>query len=88
MFLLLFQQKDENFVLKISENAERALVKSKWVEELDISKPIDNFDELLPDPAYKWEFELDTFQKQVNSCTLIKIVKNIFYKSGIPNIYI
>ncbi|KAL4131792.1 hypothetical protein QTP88_009048 [Uroleucon formosanum] len=57
-------KKDENFVLKITGNAERALVKSKWVEELDISKPIDNFDELLPDPAYKWEFELDTFQKQ------------------------
>ncbi|VVC40611.1 Helicase, C-terminal,DEAD/DEAH box helicase domain,P-loop containing nucleoside triphosphate [Cinara cedri] len=57
-------KKDENFVLKISGNSERALVKSKWVEELDISKPIHNFDELLPDPAYKWEFELDTFQKQ------------------------
>lgn len=57
-------------MLKISGNAERVLVKSKWVEELDISKPIDNFDELLPDPAYKWEFELDTFQKQV-SITLI-----------------
>ncbi|XP_050420420.1 helicase SKI2W [Adelges cooleyi] len=56
--------KNENFVLKISGTSERSLVKSQWVEELDISKPIDNFDELLPDPAYKWEFELDTFQKQ------------------------
>lgn len=53
---------------------ERTLVKSKWVEELDISKPIDNFDELLPDPAYKWEFELDTFQKQV-----IRISENVLH---------
>ncbi|XP_050545074.1 helicase SKI2W [Daktulosphaira vitifoliae] len=56
--------KNDNIILKISGNYERSLVKSQWVEELDISKPIDNFDELLPDPAYKWEFELDTFQKQ------------------------
>lgn len=49
------------------------MVKSEWVEELDISKPIDNFDELLPDPAYKWEFELDTFQKQVNNYALLII---------------
>lgn len=64
-------------MLKISGNVERALIKSKWVEELDISKPIDNFDELLPDPAYKWEFELDTFQKQVNILFLIRSFKVI-----------
>ncbi|VVC44720.1 Hypothetical protein CINCED_3A011937 [Cinara cedri] len=57
-------KKFKNFQLNISENSERALVKSEWVEELDISNPIHNFDELLPDPAYKWEFELDSFQKQ------------------------
>jgi len=67
--------------LKISGNVERALVKSKWVEELDISKPINNFDELLPDPAYKWEFELDTFQKQVIR-TLMRISKKISYISN------
>lgn len=59
---------------------ERTLVKSKWVEELDISKPIDNFDELLPDPAYKWEFELDTFQKQV-----IRILTGQYYFTKLFN---
>lgn len=66
-------------MLKISGNVERALIKSKWVEELDISKPIDNFDELLPDPAYKWEFELDTFQKQVIILLFLECLNYISY---------
>ena len=34
-------------------------------KSIDISKP---WSELLPDPAYKWPFELDLFQKRAILC--------------------
>lgn len=37
---------------------------SKYVCIVDVQQPVKNFKKLLPDPAIKYEFELDTFQKQ------------------------
>jgi antiviral helicase SKI2 len=31
---------------------------------IDVLSPFPNFDDLVPDMAYKWPFELDVFQKQ------------------------
>lgn len=39
---------------------------SDWVEILDTSKPVDDFEKRVPNMAYKYPFELDTFQKLVN----------------------
>lgn len=42
--------------------------KSEWVEPLDANEEMDSFDELFPDPAFKYPFQLDTFQKQAVQC--------------------
>ena len=36
----------------------------KWAHVVDINKEITNFDELVPQMARTWPFELDTFQKE------------------------
>lgn len=41
---------------------------SEWVVPLDAEEEMDSFDELFPDPAYRYPFELDTFQKQALQC--------------------
>lgn len=35
-----------------------------WAHEVDINHQIPNFNELVPNPARTWPFELDTFQKE------------------------
>lgn len=34
-----------------------------WAELIDVSKPMADFREKVPDMAYTYPFELDTFQK-------------------------
>ncbi|KAG1701720.1 Helicase SKI2W [Nymphon striatum] len=53
-------------VVKISE---KVLSKpksdySEWTEVIDVSKPVEDFHKKIPQMAHKWNFELDTFQKQ------------------------
>uniref|UniRef100_A0A672LG74 SKI2 homolog, superkiller viralicidic activity 2-like n=1 Tax=Sinocyclocheilus grahami TaxID=75366 RepID=A0A672LG74_SINGR len=36
----------------------------KWAVPVDISSPCDDFYKRIPDPAFKYPFELDVFQKQ------------------------
>uniref|UniRef100_A0A1A8CSK5 Superkiller viralicidic activity 2 (S. cerevisiae homolog)-like n=1 Tax=Nothobranchius kadleci TaxID=1051664 RepID=A0A1A8CSK5_NOTKA len=38
--------------------------KKKWAIPVDITSPCQDFYKLIPSPAFKWPFELDTFQKQ------------------------
>ncbi|AET38750.1 SKI complex RNA helicase subunit SKI2 Ecym_3257 [Eremothecium cymbalariae DBVPG len=38
--------------------------KKKWAHIVDLSHTIDNFHELIPNPARTWPFELDGFQKE------------------------
>lgn len=53
----------ERPVLKISETD--TVVRSlEWAEMLDVSKPINDFDVLVPNPAQTYSFTLDAFQKQ------------------------
>ncbi|KAM9738445.1 superkiller complex protein 2 [Menidia menidia] len=38
--------------------------KRKWAIPVDITSPCDDFYKRIPNPAFKWPFELDLFQKQ------------------------
>lgn len=58
-------------VLKISEE-QPEIAKTEWAEQLDVSAPITDFDKRVPDPAIKFEYELDTFQKQA----ILKLEEN------------
>jgi len=52
-------------VLSISKGAlTKSVEKTKWAEEIDISIPVNDFKQKVPNPAFTWPFELDTFQKQ------------------------
>ncbi|KAM6974819.1 superkiller complex protein 2 [Tautogolabrus adspersus] len=46
---------------KPKENPEE---NKKWAIPVNISSPCDDFYKRIPNPAFKWPFELDTFQKQ------------------------
>ncbi|XP_070532118.1 superkiller complex protein 2-like [Ptychodera flava] len=39
-------------------------VEEQWAVNVDISTPVSDFYKRIPDPAYRWPFELDVFQKQ------------------------
>ncbi|XP_020373916.1 helicase SKI2W [Rhincodon typus] len=49
-----------------SEQKEEGSVpeKEQWAVPVDISTPVDDFYKRIPDPAFKWPFEPDVFQKQ------------------------
>lgn len=51
-------------VLRISETDSAKLGKTEWAETLDVSRTIKDFHIKIPEPAQKYDFELDTFQKQ------------------------
>uniref|UniRef100_A0A8C8SVB5 Ski2 like RNA helicase n=1 Tax=Pelusios castaneus TaxID=367368 RepID=A0A8C8SVB5_9SAUR len=38
--------------------------KEQWAIPVDISSPVDDFYKRIPDPAFRWPFEPDVFQKQ------------------------
>ncbi|XP_048344709.1 helicase SKI2W [Sphaerodactylus townsendi] len=38
--------------------------KEQWAIPVDVSSPVDDFYKRIPDPAFKWPFETDVFQKQ------------------------
>lgn len=40
-------------------------MKTEWAEMLDTTKLVVNFEKKIPDPAVRFNFELDTFQKMV-----------------------
>lgn len=51
-------------VLNISRVIVGQNVCLEWAEQVDISKPMLDFNEKVSDPAFTWPFELDTFQKR------------------------
>ncbi|XP_063216378.1 superkiller complex protein 2 isoform X3 [Bacillus rossius redtenbacheri] len=52
-------------VLRITETAPlQGPTSTKWAEVLDVSQPVTDFHQRIPDMAKVWEFELDPFQKQ------------------------
>lgn len=51
-------------ILKISETTPPTMFKdTEWAIRLDCSKPVLDFEERIPEMAYTFKFELDTFQK-------------------------
>ncbi|XP_033217646.1 helicase SKI2W isoform X2 [Belonocnema kinseyi] len=49
--------------LKISEHT-KTYSQAEWAEQLDVSVAVSDFDKKVPDPAIKFKYELDNFQKQ------------------------
>ncbi|KAL3231415.1 Antiviral helicase SKI2 [Nakaseomyces bracarensis] len=45
-------------------NSNKGFKKKEWAHVVDLNHKIENFDELVPNPARTWPFELDTFQKE------------------------
>lgn len=43
---------------------EKPVENKKWAIPVDITSPCDDFYKRIPNPAFKWPFELDVFQKQ------------------------
>ena len=65
--------KVDNAAVEKSTNPKEAL----WAEVVDISQPMFDFHQRVPNMAYTWPFELDTFQKQAvwhlenNDCVFV-----------------
>ena len=54
-------------VLPISDSGttnKKGVTKTEWAEMIDISQPVIDFHQQVPQMAFTWPFELDTFQKQ------------------------
>uniref|UniRef100_A0AAY4E978 Uncharacterized protein n=1 Tax=Denticeps clupeoides TaxID=299321 RepID=A0AAY4E978_9TELE len=49
---------------KKTKEQEKEGEKKRWAIPVDITSPCDDFAKRIPDPAIKWPFELDVFQKQ------------------------
>ncbi len=60
---------DISKVLSLSEK--QKLKSTDWAEIIDVSSSLENFNDLVPNPAFTWPFELDRFQKHVRNCILI-----------------
>ncbi|XP_015587568.1 helicase SKI2W [Cephus cinctus] len=58
------QTKPDVSVLKITSTGTSLKTEMEWAEMLDVSIPVANFEEKVPDLAFKYDYELDTFQKQ------------------------
>jgi len=61
-----FVPDETELVVSISEGASgpATLRVSEWAEMLDVTAPLSDFHEQVPQMAYQWPFELDVFQKQ------------------------
>lgn len=54
--------------IRFVESQPRVQSSTPWVVKLDANEEMGDFDDLFPDPAYTYPFELDTFQKQALLC--------------------
>ena len=71
---LVFTPNDSGVILNISQakSSKKGPSKTEWAEEIDISQPVLDFHQQVPQMAFTWPFELDTFQKQA----VIRLEKN------------
>jgi superfamily II RNA helicase len=58
------QKQKPKQVLKISQSSSSTALFLPWAEMIDVTKPMVDFRERVPDMAFNYPFELDTFQKQ------------------------
>jgi len=60
-----FNIEDTAPVVTISDGSKHSQPKvTQWAEMLDAEAPLSDFHQQVPQMAYQWPFELDTFQKQ------------------------
>lgn len=63
--LKVIPEKDNIPVLKITETAPiKQPTKTTWAEAVDVTVPVTDFHQKIPEMAHKFPFELDNFQKQ------------------------
>ena len=73
--IVLSENENENFddipvvdISKVLSLSEKQKLKSTdWAEIIDVSSSLENFNDLVPNPAFTWPFELDRFQKHVRN---------------------
>ena len=53
-------------ISKVPSLSEHKMKSTEWAEIIDVSSSLDNFENLVPNPAFTWPFELDRFQKHVS----------------------
>ncbi len=53
-------------ISNIMSLSERKMRSTEWAEIIDVSSSLDHFNDLVPNPAFTWPFELDRFQKHVS----------------------
>lgn len=51
-------------ILDISKPRRQKVLSMEYAEWVDITQPVTDFEAQIPEPAHKFPFELDTFQKQ------------------------
>ena len=74
-----FEDLDIEFSESVTEKSGSNLgpKEAQWAEVVDISQPMFDFHQRVPNMAYTWPFELDTFQKQAvwhlenNDCVMV-----------------
>jgi len=60
-----FHIEDTSPVVPISDGSKHSQPRvTQWAEMLDAEAPLSDFHQQVPQMAYQWPFELDTFQKQ------------------------
>ena len=70
---------DISKVLSLSEK--QKLKSTDWAEIIDVSSSLENFNDLVPNPAFTWPFELDRFQKHVQNLQFYSTCLQIFNKN-------
>jgi antiviral helicase SKI2 len=74
-----FEDLDIEFSVSVTEKSgsNSGPKEALWAEVVDISQPMFDFHQRVPNMAYTWPFELDTFQKQAvwhlenNDCVMV-----------------
>lgn len=51
-------------ILDISKTRKQKMISMEYAEWVDITQPVKDFEQQIPELAHKYPFELDTFQKQ------------------------
>ena len=66
-------------ISSVASLSEQKLKSTEWAEMIDVASSVDNFHQLIPNPAHTWPFELDNFQKHVRGWDLICDRGHVWY---------
>lgn len=61
---IILRTPDPAPILQISKTRKKQVLTMEWAEWVDITQPVADFENQIPEPAHTYPFELDIFQKQ------------------------